>query len=111
MDMLKNWGDEVGSQASISFQKIGSGKGVLGEVLGVHHQKIYIFDDRVVLSGANLEQNYFLNRRDRGLLIESPELANYLFEYLQILADKPNPEQLLIHYRLWKYAHMPSKYC
>ena len=72
MNMLKNWADEIGPLASVAFQKVGSGKGVLGEVLGVHHQKIYIFDDRVVLTGANLSKNYFLNRRDRVISIDSP---------------------------------------
>jgi CDP-diacylglycerol--glycerol-3-phosphate 3-phosphatidyltransferase len=51
--------------------KVGKGKGVFGEILGVHHQKIYIFDDRVILGGANLSKNYFLNRRDRYLSIHS----------------------------------------
>jgi CDP-diacylglycerol---glycerol-3-phosphate 3-phosphatidyltransferase len=65
---------------------MGSGKGIAGEVLGVHHQKIYVFDDRVVLGGANLSKNYFLNRKDRYLSIHSPELSDYLFDYLQILS-------------------------
>lgn len=109
--MLNNWGEEVGPQTKVGFQKVGKGKGVIGEVLGVHHQKIYIFDDRVVLTGANLSKNYFLNRRDRAMSIDSPELSDYLYEYLQIMAESQNPEQLLNHYRLWKYAYMPSKYC
>lgn len=67
--MINNWAEGVGPQASVAFKKIGSGKGVVGEVLGVHHQKIYLFDDRVVLSGANLSKNYFLNRKDRVLSI------------------------------------------
>ena len=72
MEMLNNWAEEVGPQTSISFSKISSVKGVIGEVLGVHHQKIYIFDDKVVLTGANLSNDYFLNRRDRVLLINDP---------------------------------------
>jgi len=59
--------------------KIGRGKGVIGEVMGVHHQKIYIFDDKVVLGGANLSKNYFLNRKDRYICINSAELSDYLF--------------------------------
>lgn len=67
--MINNWAEGVGPQTSVAFKKIGSGKGVVGEVLGVHHQKIYLFDDRVMLSGANLSKNYFLNRKDRILSI------------------------------------------
>lgn len=84
--MLTDWAEPIGSKTSLAFLKAGYGKGVIGEVLGVHHQKIYIFDDRVVLTGANLSKNYFLNRRDRCISIESPELSDYLYEYLQIIA-------------------------
>ena len=31
------------------------------------------------MGGANLSQNYFLNRRDRYLCIHSAELSDYLF--------------------------------
>lgn len=94
----------------MGFLRVGSGKGVAGEVLGVHHQKIYIFDDRVVMGGANLSKNYFLNRKDRYLSIRSQQLSDFLFDYLQILSQEPSPQQLNTHYKLWKYAYMPSKY-
>lgn len=35
------------------------------EVVGVCHTKLYIFDDDVLLSGANLSNNYFTTRQDR----------------------------------------------
>ena len=111
MDMLNSWAEEIGNKTSIAFQKIGFGNGIIGQIMGVHHQKIYVFDDRVVLTGANLQQKYFLNRRDRVMVIDDPKLSDYLFEYLQILSANPKPQQLKTHYRLWKYAHMPSKYC
>jgi CDP-diacylglycerol--glycerol-3-phosphate 3-phosphatidyltransferase len=38
---------------------------LFGEISGVHHQKIALFDDTVIIGGANLSHNYFLNRRDR----------------------------------------------
>jgi len=63
-----------------------------------------------VLGGANLSKNYFLNRKDRYLSILSPELSDYLFDYLQILSEEPSPQQLQTHYKLWKYAYMPAKY-
>jgi CDP-diacylglycerol---glycerol-3-phosphate 3-phosphatidyltransferase len=87
--MLSNWAEEVGARTTVGFQKIGSSRGVLSEVAGVHHQKIYVIDDRVILSGANLSKNYFLNRKDRALLIDSPALSDYLFEYIRILATNP----------------------
>lgn len=37
----------------------------LNECMGVQHTKFYCFDEDVLISGANLEDNYFLNRLDR----------------------------------------------
>ena len=108
--ILARFTEEVGAKAQVGLQRLGKASGVLGEVLGVHHQKVYIFDDRVVIGGANLSHNYFLNRKDRYLSIHSPTLSDYLFDYLQILAAQPTPEQLKNHYRLWKYAYMPEEY-
>lgn len=42
---------------------------VMGEVYGVHHQKMAIFDDTVIIGGANLSHSYFVNRRDRYMKI------------------------------------------
>ena len=58
---------------------------ILGEIKGVHHQKMAIFDDKIIIGGANLSKNYFLNRRDRYLLLkEFPELSDYYYDYLQM---------------------------
>lgn len=38
---------------------------LFGEISGVHHQKIAVFDDTVIIGGANLSHNYFVNRKDR----------------------------------------------
>ena len=46
------------------------------EVLGVHHAKAAVFDDDVLLTGANLSREYFTSRQDRyALLSASPLLA------------------------------------
>ena len=42
----------------------------LNELLGVYHIKYYLFDDNVIISGANLADHYFENRRDRYVLIK-----------------------------------------
>jgi CDP-diacylglycerol--glycerol-3-phosphate 3-phosphatidyltransferase len=41
----------------------------LNEVCGVFHLKAYIIDDELILSGANLSQEYFTDRCDRYLWI------------------------------------------
>lgn len=40
----------------------------LDEVAGVFHIKAYIVDDELILSGANLSEEYFSNRLDRYML-------------------------------------------
>ncbi|ODM92515.1 CDP-diacylglycerol--glycerol-3-phosphate 3-phosphatidyltransferase, mitochondrial [Orchesella cincta] len=48
------------------------------EIIGLQHMKIYLFDDSVLISGANLSNDYFTNRQDRYLLIEdSSEMADF----------------------------------
>ncbi|KAJ9600809.1 hypothetical protein L9F63_001021 [Diploptera punctata] len=40
------------------------------EVIGLQHMKVYLFDDSLLISGANLSIDYFTNRQDRYILIE-----------------------------------------
>ena len=52
--------------------------GVIGELLGVHHMKYFLFDDNVIISGANMSDIYFDKRQDRYFLIKSKQLADYI---------------------------------
>ncbi|PSN31725.1 hypothetical protein C0J52_23186 [Blattella germanica] len=48
------------------------------EVIGLQHMKVYLFDDSLLISGANLSNDYFTNRQDRYVLIEDcGNLANF----------------------------------
>ena len=47
----------------------------LNEFLGVYHLKAYIFDDEVCISGANLNNSYFVDRIDRYYLIKNRQLS------------------------------------
>lgn len=47
------------------------------ELLGLQHMKIYLFDDTVIISGANLSNDYFTNRQDRYIEIEDHKLADF----------------------------------
>lgn len=38
---------------------------MFAEISGVLHSKLYVFDDNVILTGANLSSNYFTTRLDR----------------------------------------------
>ncbi|KAM0675572.1 CDP-diacylglycerol--glycerol-3-phosphate 3-phosphatidyltransferase [Gurleya vavrai] len=50
------------------------------ELLSVLHSKIYIFDDEVILSGANLSDHYLRDRADRYILIKNKKFADHLKE-------------------------------
>lgn len=48
------------------------------EIIGLLHMKVCVFDDDVLITGANLSDQYFVNRQDRYVLIKDcPELANF----------------------------------
>ncbi|XP_018015548.1 CDP-diacylglycerol--glycerol-3-phosphate 3-phosphatidyltransferase, mitochondrial [Hyalella azteca] len=54
------------------------------EVVALQHMKLYIFDDSLLISGANLSADYFSNRQDRYFLInQAPELCNFFDEVVQ----------------------------
>ncbi|KAI5150073.1 CDP-diacylglycerol---glycerol-3-phosphate 3-phosphatidyltransferase [Enteropsectra breve] len=52
---------------------------ILNEFISVFHQKAYIFDDRVCISGANLDESYFIDRSDRYFAINSSALASTVY--------------------------------
>ncbi|KAI1918682.1 CDP-diacylglycerol--glycerol-3-phosphate 3-phosphatidyltransferase [Ophidiomyces ophidiicola] len=49
----------------------------INEGWGLQHMKLYGIDDEIILSGANLSNDYFTNRLDRYHLFSSKELADY----------------------------------
>ncbi|CAK9442087.1 uncharacterized protein LODBEIA_P58490 [Lodderomyces beijingensis] len=49
----------------------------INEGWGLQHMKLYGFDDEIILSGANLSQDYFTNRQDRYYLFKHKDLTEY----------------------------------
>ena len=49
----------------------------INEGWGLQHMKLYGIDDTLIMSGANLSEDYFTNRQDRYHMFESADLANY----------------------------------
>jgi CDP-diacylglycerol--glycerol-3-phosphate 3-phosphatidyltransferase len=48
------------------------------ETVGLQHIKIFLFDDDLVVSGANLSESYFTNRQDRYIIVKDcPHLSNF----------------------------------
>lgn len=73
----------------------------LNELLGLQHMKIYIFDDILIISGANLSNDYFTNRQDRYFVIKDEGLSDFYCGLIQrvqtfsLKMDKHN--QLALH--------------
>lgn len=63
----------------ISFDKL---PGRVTETVGVHHMKIYGWDNDVIISGANLTHDYFVNRQDRYVLFHDDKLTQFYYEYI-----------------------------
>ena len=61
----------------------------LNEVAGVFHLKVYIVDDNLILSGANLSEEYFVDRVDRYLWIRrgGNGLVDCYAELLRVLCE------------------------
>ncbi|KAI9843478.1 MAG: CDP-diacylglycerol--glycerol-3-phosphate 3-phosphatidyltransferase [Sclerophora amabilis] len=49
----------------------------INEGWGLQHMKLYGIDDEVILSGANLSNDYFTNRQDRYHIFSSKDITNY----------------------------------
>ncbi|KAJ2414124.1 CDP-diacylglycerol--glycerol-3-phosphate 3-phosphatidyltransferase [Coemansia sp. RSA 2530] len=57
------------------------------ETFGLQHIKAYVFDDELIVSGANLSREYFTNRQDRYIKIGSRGLALYFEELVRSIAS------------------------
>lgn len=59
----------------------------LNEGYGLQHMKIYGFDDELILSGANLSQDYFVNRQDRYYLFKNKPMTDYYFNLQKAISS------------------------
>jgi CDP-diacylglycerol--glycerol-3-phosphate 3-phosphatidyltransferase len=50
----------------------------INEIFGVFHLKVYIIDDELILSGANLSEEYFTDRLDRYISFVKGMFVNFL---------------------------------
>ncbi|CAI5451680.1 unnamed protein product [Caenorhabditis angaria] len=58
------------------------------EIIGLQHMKLYIFDDTLIISGANLSDTYFTNRQDRYFVFENCKiLADFFDEIIDAVGD------------------------
>ncbi|XP_055953911.1 CDP-diacylglycerol--glycerol-3-phosphate 3-phosphatidyltransferase, mitochondrial-like isoform X1 [Argiope bruennichi] len=58
------------------------------ETIGLSHLKVYLFDDTLILSGANLSDQYFCNRQDRYIIFYNcKELCDYFDHVVQTVSS------------------------
>ena len=95
--------------------------GSLAEVLGVHHIKLYVFDNDVIVTGANLSHSYFTYRQDRYMMIRgSEELSGRMYDLVDALVDgstrfnedallEKDPYDNLENYvKMWRFSNRPE---
>lgn len=72
------------------------------EILSIYHGKLLIFDDDVMITGANLSKIYFENRQDRYMFFkQSNALADYFDKLFQNVLNSPtNLKQKIISHNL-----------
>ncbi|KAI2634033.1 hypothetical protein GGS21DRAFT_543946 [Xylaria nigripes] len=79
----------------------------INEGWGLQHMKLYGIDDEIILSGANLSNDYFTNRQDRYHLFSSKEVTEYfwrLYQGVASLSFQVEPSHKAAGFRL----HWPS---
>jgi len=60
----------------------------VNELAGVQHMKLYLFDTNLLISGANLADNYFSNRQDRYYrFVDNEKLANYCCSLIEAVSS------------------------
>ncbi|CAH8870817.1 unnamed protein product [Trichobilharzia szidati] len=58
------------------------------EIFGVQHIKAYVFDDSLIMSGANLSHEYFTSRQDRTWIFKNiPDLANFYSDLVHVISQ------------------------
>eukprot|EP00916_Digyalum_oweni_P001142 GHVL01002250.1.p1 GENE.GHVL01002250.1~~GHVL01002250.1.p1 ORF type:complete len:771 (+),score=172.34 GHVL01002250.1:113-2425(+) len=59
----------------------------LRELLGVQHMKAIVSDDKVIITGANLEKSYFTDRQDRYMVVDFAPLADAVTDLIGCQAE------------------------
>ncbi|RLN92603.1 hypothetical protein DYB28_010991 [Aphanomyces astaci] len=65
------------------------------ETIGVSHTKVYLCDDTLIMSGANLSGDYFTQRQDRYMQLHNADLAGFYHTFVKIVTDHAHHVQLV----------------
>ncbi|KAK7113205.1 hypothetical protein V1264_012540 [Littorina saxatilis] len=88
--MLQGLLNEFPEQVGVSLYHTPDLRGLLrsvvperfNEVIGLTHMKVYLVDDSLIISGANLSNDYFTNRQDRYVLFNDCKAMADFFDDL-----------------------------
>lgn len=72
----------------------------INEGWGLQHMKLYGVDDEIIMSGANLSNDYFTNRQDRYHVFRSKQVTDYFSTVYRAVCD--------LSYRVLPSEHEPS---
>jgi CDP-diacylglycerol--glycerol-3-phosphate 3-phosphatidyltransferase len=59
----------------------------INEGWGLQHMKLYGVDDEIIMSGANLSNDYFTNRQDRYHLFSSKDITNHFWRIHEAVSN------------------------
>ncbi|KAI5365474.1 putative phospholipase D/Transphosphatidylase, CDP-alcohol phosphatidyltransferase class-II family [Septoria linicola] len=59
----------------------------INEGWGLQHMKLYGIDDEIIMSGANLSDDYFTNRQDRYHVFRSKLITDYFSDLYRTICD------------------------
>jgi CDP-diacylglycerol---glycerol-3-phosphate 3-phosphatidyltransferase len=59
----------------------------INEGWGLQHMKLYGVDDEIIMSGANLSNDYFTNRQDRYHVLKSKEVTDFFHRVYRTVSD------------------------
>lgn len=80
------------------------------ELMSTFHAKMMIFDDDVLMTGANLSSIYFERRQDRYMLIKNSNLlSNYLSQLLNKLSQNNNFKDAVIQHNYEFNQSLPAQ--
>lgn len=74
---------------------------MFNEFLRVFHEKAYVFDDEICISGANLDDPYFDNRIDRYFTFKNQELVDEAFKSIFMRYSRYIPYEILQDCQKW----------
>lgn len=72
----------------------------INEGWGLQHMKLYGIDDEIIMSGANLSDDYFTNRQDRYHLFSSKPVTDYFHTLYEAVCR--------LSYRILPDVHSPG---